>query len=94
MISRNHECALGEKDGLKYSGPACAFSAPPRLRGESYSSIIRRFLGTIVAVIREIFDEAAYERFLARTHSTRSVESYRDFLGDRESGAAPRPRCC
>jgi hypothetical protein len=48
----------------------------------------------IMAVLREIFDESAYERFLVRTHSARSVESYREFIQERESGAAPRPRCC
>jgi len=48
----------------------------------------------IVATFREIFDESSYERFLARTHSSRSVVSYRDFLHERESAIATRPRCC
>jgi hypothetical protein len=46
-----------------------------------------------LAALREIFDESAYERFLSRTHSTRSVQSYREFLGEREA-VATRPRCC
>jgi hypothetical protein len=49
---------------------------------------------TSAAVIREIFDENAYDRFLARTHSARSAESYRQFLREQEVGKARRPRCC
>jgi hypothetical protein len=48
----------------------------------------------LVAVLREIFDEAAYDRFLARTRAARSVESYREFLREREMGLVRRPRCC
>jgi hypothetical protein len=48
----------------------------------------------LTAALREIFDESAYDRFLLRTHSTRSVESYREFLREREATAARRPRCC
>jgi len=46
------------------------------------------------AVLREIFDESAYERFLARTRSSRSVASYRQFLRERETTITRRPRCC
>jgi hypothetical protein len=46
------------------------------------------------AALREIFDESAYERFLARTHGTVSIASYRDFMRERETGMAKRPRCC
>jgi hypothetical protein len=44
--------------------------------------------------MREIFDENAYDRFLQRTHSARSVESYSSFLREREAGIARKPRCC
>jgi hypothetical protein len=47
-----------------------------------------------VGVLREIFDESAYDRFLLRTQTVRSVESYRAFLREREVGASRRPRCC
>ena len=46
------------------------------------------------AVLREVFDESAYERFLLRTASARSVASYRAFLAEREVATARRPRCC
>jgi hypothetical protein len=46
------------------------------------------------AVLREIFDEGAYERFLVRTRSSRSVASYREFLQENEGGIARKPRCC
>ena len=44
--------------------------------------------------LREIFDENAYERFLRRGQISRSVESYRAFLLEREEGIARKARCC
>jgi hypothetical protein len=48
---------------------------------------------TFIAVLREIFDEAAYFRFLQRTGQPASRSSYRDFLRQ-QHGPKPRPRCC
>jgi hypothetical protein len=55
---------------------------------------MRRAWHLLVLTLREIFDEAAYARFLARGGMVRSRESYAEFL--REHGAAKerRPRCC
>ena len=55
---------------------------------------LRRFWGIVRATIREIFGENAYDRFLARTHATRSTESYRKFLRERDEAIERRPRCC
>lgn len=52
------------------------------------------FFKTVLAVLREIFDENAYQRFLLRTKSTASVESYRQFQRERETAMATKPRCC
>jgi hypothetical protein len=56
--------------------------------------LLRRILQIVIAVVHEIFDESAYERFLLRAHAARSVASYREFLREREVGIARRPRCC
>jgi hypothetical protein len=48
----------------------------------------------VLATLREIFDEAAYERFLHRTHEISSKSAYADFCRERESSHARRPRCC
>lgn len=55
---------------------------------------LRRALRVALSVLREIFDESAYDRFLVRNHAVRSVASYREFLREREGVAARRPRCC
>jgi hypothetical protein len=52
------------------------------------------FLRTLLATLREIFDENAYHRFLLRTGSAASVQSYREFQRERESAMATKPRCC
>jgi hypothetical protein len=44
--------------------------------------------------LREIFDEAAYRRFLERTCSSQSRESYREFMHEREIASVQKPRCC
>lgn len=57
-------------------------------------SHLRAFLHLFLATLREIFDENAYQRFLLRTGSTASVQSYREFQREREVATATRPRCC
>jgi hypothetical protein len=45
-------------------------------------------------VLREIFDEAAYARFLQRTQTTSSAATYAAFCRERESQLNRRTRCC
>jgi hypothetical protein len=53
-----------------------------------------RVMQTIRATLREIFDESAYDRFLLRTHASRSRASYREFTRDRDAAMLKKPRCC
>ncbi len=46
------------------------------------------------ATLREIFDEAAYERFLASHQLTNSADAYAHFQSDRRIAQERRPRCC
>jgi hypothetical protein len=55
---------------------------------------MRSFVQLVLATLREIFDENAYERFLLRTGKTACVESYAAFMRERESGVVQEPRCC
>ncbi len=57
-------------------------------------SAIRKALRTVFAMLREIFDETAYERFLQRQSVPSSAVAYKQFLRERESGSRPRARCC
>jgi hypothetical protein len=47
-----------------------------------------------LGILREVFDESAYERFLAHAGKQRSANSYREFSRERESYLARKPRCC
>jgi hypothetical protein len=49
---------------------------------------------TLLAAIREIFDESAYERFLLRTKAARTIASYREFTRERDASMQKKPRCC
>jgi hypothetical protein len=55
---------------------------------------LRELFGIIVAVLREIFDESAYERFLDRSQLQSSASTYAVFLRENELAKARRPRCC
>ncbi|MGH9497423.1 MAG: hypothetical protein ACRD3B_20670 [Candidatus Sulfotelmatobacter sp.] len=55
---------------------------------------IRRAVHLLRAALREIFDEAAYARFLERTNSTSSREAYAAFWREREAIKARQPKCC
>jgi hypothetical protein len=46
------------------------------------------------AALREIFDEAAYSRFLRRAGMPSSRAAYAAFCDERECSSARRPRCC
>lgn len=53
-------------------------------------AVVRIFL----AVLREIFDESAYSRFLEQSKMTSSTASYAAFCREREFDHQRRPRCC
>ena len=48
----------------------------------------------VLATLREIFDEAAYERFLGRTHMASSAKAYAAFRQEYEEAKTRRPKCC
>lgn len=55
---------------------------------------MKRFFKLLLATLREIFDESAYQRFLARRGVAASQGSYAEFLREVEVSKARRPRCC
>jgi hypothetical protein len=57
-------------------------------------SAFLRFTATVVAAFREIFDESAYARFLARHRMTNTREAYALYLRESNLTRERRPRCC
>jgi hypothetical protein len=57
---------------------------------ERLKSCARVFLATL----REIFDEAAYSRFLSQRQLPSSRAAYASFRREYEVTKARRPRCC
>ena len=55
---------------------------------------VRAAARILLETLREIFDENAYARYLAREGAVRSRESYAAFLRENENTRARRPRCC
>ncbi len=55
---------------------------------------MKSFFQIVLAALREIFDENAYQRFLLRTSSAPSVESYGQFVRERDAAMSKKPRCC
>ena len=54
---------------------------------------LKKTVQILITALQEIFDEAAYARFLRRTKTSSSPAAYAAFWRDRES-KAPKPRCC
>jgi hypothetical protein len=55
---------------------------------------VARVSRILLAMLREIFDEASYARFLRNTHMSSSPGAYAAFWREREAGHARKPRCC
>ena len=49
---------------------------------------------TLMAMLREIFDEAAYARFLERAGMVSSSAAYAAFRREFEEVKVRRPKCC
>lgn len=49
---------------------------------------------TLMAVLREIFDEAAYSRFLNRAGMASSSAAYAAFRREFDEVKVRRPKCC
>lgn len=72
-----------------------AKQAAPRLTiFRSFWMLSSIVFSTFIAVLREIFDEAAYARFLSRKQLLASRDSYAAFLNESAHAKARRPRCC
>ena len=56
--------------------------------------MMRKTLRVVMAVLREIFDEAAYDRFLLAHGMESSREAYASFLREWGKMRERRPRCC
>jgi hypothetical protein len=52
------------------------------------------FFRVVRAVLREVFEETAYERFCAREGSEVNRESYAKFLRETEQARQQKVRCC
>lgn len=55
---------------------------------------LRKATRILLATLREIFDEAAYERFLHRKQMAASPASYAAFREEFEQAKTRRPKCC
>ncbi len=55
---------------------------------------IVRSLRVFVAMLREVFDESAYQRFLERGQMESSASAYALFRRENELARSRRARCC
>jgi hypothetical protein len=55
---------------------------------------VRQAFRMLLAALREIFDEAAYDRFLVRHGLAPSTETYATFCREQQQSKVRRPRCC
>ncbi|HZQ69288.1 MAG TPA: hypothetical protein VFA68_12275 [Terriglobales bacterium] len=65
-----------------------------RSRGGAFAKAVKEVGRTLLATLREVFDESAYVRFLERHGITASSASYARFVREQSEIKARRPRCC
>ena len=53
-----------------------------------------KVLRTLTAMLREIFDETAFQRYCQRQGVEPNRESYAHFLRDADAPEKPKVRCC
>jgi hypothetical protein len=84
----------GRQDTRSYQGKGFSRAVTGKNIWASAPVVLERVMSTVRATLREIFDESAYDRFLLRTHESRSVASYREFTRERDAAMLKKPRCC
>jgi hypothetical protein len=57
-------------------------------------SVLSRLASISRAILQEIFDESAYQRFLERSQLESSPNAYAIFLQENEQAKAQKVRCC
>lgn len=94
--SRGEEISKHLTTETRRHGESCRSSEFPDhpITSPSAPALFRTLIQTLRAALREIFDESAYDRFLLRTHASRSVASYRAFTRERDAAMVKKPRCC
>ncbi|MFL6314474.1 MAG: hypothetical protein ACJ71W_20405 [Terriglobales bacterium] len=91
--ARRHGEKSGECAGL-YQGTGFSRAIKSKNIRALAAAVFGRAMRTFRAALREIFDESAYDRFLLRTHASRSVGTYREFTRERDAAMLKKPRCC
>ena len=67
------------------------------MAGKPYSSILAglpQVVAVLVSLLKEIFDESAYDRFLERNQISSSTMAYAAFREENDQLKAQRPKCC
>ena len=57
-------------------------------------SLIKKTGSLLLALLRELADENAYQRYLVRRGVTASPEEWRQFSNARLAARFERPKCC
>jgi len=65
-----------------------------RARVSAIAAAIIHSFKLLAAILREIFEESAYERFLDRSRLQSSPYAYSTFQQENEQAKSRRPRCC
>jgi len=88
---------MSESRGLQSALSRRRPTAEGCLAGQPGASVPAWFVATttlLLSAFREIFDESAYSRFLARHGMASCPSAYAAFLREQEGSKARRPKCC
>jgi hypothetical protein len=71
-----------------------SFELSSTTKRASTINLIKQTVSTIMSVLREIFDESAYQRYLCNARLMPSRNAYASFRKELESSKMKQHRCC
>ena len=87
---KKQQSAISSQHSVITSGSLAALVMTKMIRSRG----LRNVFSTVLAALREIFDENAYARFLVRHEMANSREAYALYLRESNVTRERRPRCC
>ncbi|HXW93572.1 MAG TPA: hypothetical protein VEK33_23685 [Terriglobales bacterium] len=94
---KSEKTTTGRETTASRSGPRDAQASPEGVARNAYPRPVAwlpQLAAVIASLLREVFDESAYRRFLERNRMSSSPTAYAAFREENDRLKAQRPKCC
>jgi hypothetical protein len=94
---KNEQSTANQGTATSLGRSGCARASRKSVPGNAYLNPVAwlpQVTAVIASLLREVFDEAAYRRFLERNRISSSTAAYAAFREENDRWKARRPKCC